>query len=584
MRLLKLLFVLLGICACLNTYAQDTSTNCPPPNIGFENGTFANWQCDTGGISSSGIINVIPIAPVNNRQTMIDANYSPQLDPYGGFPTLCPYGGTHSIRLGNEQVGARAERVSYTFIVPATANVYDITFYYAVVLQNPNHEAYQQPRFTVNTFDITDSGADTVVSSTTGEGGPIQISCASFDFIASANLPGFKLSKEVPNDDAVFYKDWAPATIHLEGYAGKTMRIEFTTNDCTLGRHFGYAYVDINENCTSPITGSTYCTGQKSVTLLAPGGYGNYEWYTGDLSKQLNNSQALTISPPPPDQTKYAVVLYPFYGLGCQDTIYTAVTSINSGFTFAVQDTVYGCAGSTVDLTAPAVTAGSSSNLTYTYYADSLGTQYLYMPQSITVNGKYYIQAQNPEGCMNILPVQVMIGNPVLKVTNPAKVVYPVTVDLSLTFTHYQGVTYAYFTNAALTIPLSNYQYADMGGTYFIKATDNRTGCITSAPVTVVIAAPPPPIVQAVNTFTPNGDGINDFFEVTITGFGEFNSLRIFNRYGQLVFQTNSKDVPWDGKSNGKPVPTGTYYWLFEGRNTFFNTKVIQGGPITLLR
>ena len=583
MKLVKLLLTLIGLGAAFSMYAQTTGASCPPPNIGFENGTFQNWQCDTGGISSSGTIQVLPVAPVDNRQTMIGANYYPSTDPYGGFPTLCPYGGNYSIRLGNEQVGARAERVSYTFTVPPTANIYDITFYYAVVLQNPHHEAFQQPKFTVNTFDITDSGADTVVNPKNGSGGPLQIGCASFEFVASSDLPGFKLSK-VPDVDSVFYKDWAPSTIHLQGYAGKTMRLEFTTNDCTIGGHFGYAYLDINENCTQAVTGNTYCTGQKSVTLLAPGGYGNYLWYTGDLSQQLSSSQGLTISPPPPDQTKYAIVLIPFAGLGCLDTIYTTVSAVNSGFTFAVQDTVFGCVGSTVDLTAPSVTAGSSSNLTYTYFTDSLGTQYLYKPQSISASGTYYIRAQNPEGCMNLLPVQVIIGNPILKVTNPAEVTYPATVDLSLTFTHYQGVTYTYFTNAALTSPFTNYQYADKGGTYYIKATDNRTGCISSAPVTIVIGPPPPPIVQAVNTFTPNGDGINDLFEVTITGFGEFNTLKVFNRYGHLVFQTNSKDVPWDGTSNGKPMPPGTYYWLFEGRNTYYNTKVVQGGPITLLR
>ena len=98
------------------------------------------------------------------------------------------------------------------------------------------------------------------------------------------------------------------------------MRLEFNTNDCTLGKHFGYAYLDVNEDCNSPITGNVYCTNQISVTLEAPGGFGNYQWYTADLSTQLDGGQVINISPPPPDGTKYAVVVTPFFGLGCTDT------------------------------------------------------------------------------------------------------------------------------------------------------------------------------------------------------------------------------------------------------------------------
>lgn len=587
MRLLKPLFTIITILLFgANIYAQNSGADCPPPNIGYETGGFSGWQCDTGGINKSGIIQVIPSMPIENRQTIVDANYTPKIDPYGGFPTLCPYGGNYSIRLGNDETGARAERVSYSFNIPSDAAIYDLTFYYAVVLQNPKHEPYQQPRFTVNTFDITDSGADTV--DTYDQYGdlisPQQVGCASFDFVASAYLPGFKISKLAPKDDSVFYKDWAPATIHLTGFAGKRIRIEFTTNDCTLGGHFGYAYVDLNETCSSPITGSTYCSGQKSVTMLAPGGFGNYTWYTGDLSKQLGYSQALTISPPPPDQTKYAVVLIPEDGLGCVDTVYTTITHTNTGFTFAVKDTIFACLGTSVDLTAASVTAGSSANLSYSYYTDSIGTQYLYQPQKIVKSGVYYIKAQNPEGCDNILPVQVVFANPALTVTNPPEVLYPATVDISTTFTHNAGITYGYYADSALTIPMANYQYIGRSGTFYIKATSNKTGCFSKVPVRVTIGPPPAPYVKAVNTFTPNGDGINDYFSVSIVGLASFKSLKIFDRYGQLVFLTTSSTTPWDGSLNGKQLPPGTYYWLFEGINSYYGTKVTQGGSITLLR
>jgi len=559
------LLILFFLCAIVNTYAQ--SSYCPPVNIGFEDGTFNNWECDTGSISKAGVITVVPCPPINNRHTIVSGTGT---DEFGHFPQLCPYGGKYSIQLGNKEVGAQAERVSYNFTVPAGANQYDLVFYYAVVLQNPNHLPYQQPRFTVQTFDVTDN---------------VYVDCASFDFIASSDLPGFKLAySAVKADSDVYYKDWSPSTINLVGYAGKQMQLQFTTNDCAKGEHFGYAYVDVNENCGSLVTGNDYCNTQTSVTLLAPGGFGSYAWYTADGAKLLGSNQSLTISPPPPDNTQYQVQLTPFYGLGCAATLETTVHSVDAAYKFVVEDTVKACLGASADLTAAAVTAGSSTNLTYTYFTDSQATQYLYLPNAVTKPGTYYIKAVSPQGCTSVLPVQVaIIDPPTLTITNPRAVTYPATVDLSTTFTPDPNLTYSYFLNDIATVPLPDYQHVGKTGTYYIEAT-NSIGCNTIKPVKVVINAPGPQLVKAVNTFTPNNDGINDYFSVTMVGTAQFTSLKIYTRYGELVFQTNSPYIQWDGTYKGKPLNTGTYYWIVEGINGYNNTKFVQGGEIMLIR
>jgi len=566
---MKFFTLLLGLLYFGAIKAGAQANYCPPPNIGFESGDFSNWSCDTGRIDGAGNINVVASQPVYDWFAMIDKSYYPQVDPFGNFPTLCPYGGTHSIMLGSQDTNKRAERISYTFTVPAGANQYALVFYYAVVLQNPHHQSYQQPRFTVKTYDLNDN---------------TYVDCASFDFIASDTLTGFKRGTVLtPKDTAVYYKDWSPATINLQGLAGKQVRLEFTANDCSLGGHFGYAYLDIIEDCGSLISGNTYCNNQKSITLTAPGGFGDYLWYTGDLSTVLNSGQTLTITPPPPDGTKYVVIVHPINGLGCTDTLTTIAKSNNADFIFKVADTVYGCAHTTVDLTAASVTAGSSSNLQISYYTDMYGLDYLFQPQRISVSGTYYIKAISPAGCINVLPVHVIIGNPSLTVDNPQPVSYPATIDISTTFTHNANVTYNYFTNAAATLKVPDYQHIDKSGTYYIEAV-NIIGCTTIKPVQVVVVPPPPPIVKAFNTFTPNNDGINDYFSVTIVGYGEFESLSIYNRYGQLMFETKSKDATWDGKYNGKPAGTGTYYWVFRGTNTYYHTKVVESGFIALIR
>jgi gliding motility-associated-like protein len=276
-----------------------------PANLDFELGNFQNWQCYTGNVSVSGGVNTItvsPTAPIAGRHDIIPATNTSN-DQYGNFPVHCPNGSGFSIKLGNNSSNAKAQRVSYTFTIPATANDYSIIYQYAVVLQDPNHTAPQQPRFFAKVYDVATNS---------------YIGCASFDFVATANLPGFSLSSSPGN---IWYKPWTPVTINLSGYAGKTIRLEFTSVDCTVGGHFGYAYVDVNTGFRAPVTGASFCPGSLSVTLTAPFGYQGYYWYNSDYSQLLGTGPTLTLSPPPPANTALALAIVPYPGFGCKDTV-----------------------------------------------------------------------------------------------------------------------------------------------------------------------------------------------------------------------------------------------------------------------
>lgn len=62
------------------------------------------------------------------------------------------------------------------------------------------------------------------------------------------------------------------------------------------------------------------------------------------------------------------------------------------------------------------------------------------------------------------------------------------------------------------------------------------------------------------NTFTPNGDGLNDTFGVAGEAIQEFN-MKIFNRWGQLIYETSNANDRWDGTFLGQKVPMGTYVY-----------------------
>ena len=289
--------------------------NCPA-NIDFETGTFAGWTCYIGTVASLGGQNVISLNPsgveIYNRHTMYSYNPGDGLDEYGGFPRNCPNGSGHSIRLGNNEAGTQAEGISYDFTIPATANVYNLIYNYAVVFQDPAHQPSEQPRMEIEITNVSDNSI---------------INCSSFTFypIGSA-LPGFELSPVSEAGTPVWFKKWTAVSINLDGLAGKTIRLFFKTADCTFRRHFGYAYIDVNTECSDKFVGANFCPDDTAVTVVAPYGYESYTWYDISFTQILGTGQTLSFAPPPATGTSLAVVLIPYNGYGCIDTLYTQLS------------------------------------------------------------------------------------------------------------------------------------------------------------------------------------------------------------------------------------------------------------------
>jgi len=86
------------------------------------------------------------------------------------------------------------------------------------------------------------------------------------------------------------------------------------------------------------------------------------------------------------------------------------------------------------------------------------------------------------------------------------------------------------------------------------------------------------------NAFSPNGDGINDVFKPNIQCFPKDYRCSVFNRYGQLVFETREFGKGWDGTYNGKTAPISTYYYIISYQNTGLNVREQFTGSITILR
>lgn len=553
-----------------------------PPNIGFEDGTLNNWETYAGEIDGTGAIFVTKTTYTGNRQTIFKKGVNNEEDMYGHFPVVCPNGSGYSLRLGNDVTGRGAERVSYTYEVPPGKTI-TLVLNYAVVLGDPlnNHTLSEQPRFTAKVYNVTDNAL---------------ISCPAFDFTAATG-PGFGPSDvSSPStgtgggggnstDNLVQFKGWSATTINLEGYGGKTIRLEFTTNDCSKGGHFGYAYLDIDETCDRAITGNNYCEGQTEVTLHGPGGFADYKWYLGPTATGpvISTTQTMKV-PVPPDGTQYTLAIEPYLGLGCSSVLSTTVNKLATPFNMVVKPLVVGCAGQGVNLKDASITDGSSSDIVFSYHKDPVTLDYIYKPEYITEPGIYYIKGTNAGGCTDIKAVEVKFNAIPTTMSIDAKTVqYPGTADI--TMPNASGLIYSYFKDAAATIPLTNYNAVDVSGTYYVQALSTATGCNSMAmPVKVAITAPAPFVLTIPNVFTPNSDGVNDLLNVNITGYLTFGNLKVFNRYGGLLYTAKSQSESWAGTFNGHALPVGTYYWIFEGTDSYYKTPVRKSGSVAIIR
>ena len=83
--------------------------------------------------------------------------------------------------------------------------------------------------------------------------------------------------------------------------------------------------------------------------------------------------------------------------------------------------------------------------------------------------------------------------------------------------------------------------------------------------------------------FTPNGDGLNDFLIPLLSGVKTFKRFSIFNRYGNLIYNTSKAGEGWDGRYKGMHQPTGVFVWVLEYINKNDET-ISMRGIVTLIR
>ncbi|OFY68968.1 MAG: hypothetical protein A3G23_10430 [Bacteroidetes bacterium RIFCSPLOWO2_12_FULL_37_12] len=119
-------------------------------------------------------------------------------------------------------------------------------------------------------------------------------------------------------------------------------------------------------------------------------------------------------------------------------------------------------------------------------------------------------------------------------------------------------------------------------GLFFYKVLAYENGSDSLISSSNVIELPQRPFVFAPNAFTPDGDGINDVFEIKNSFVKEY-WLQIFDRWGLLIYETHNPFEFWDGTYKGKKVMMDAYAYLVRASG-YTGLKISRSGTVTVLR
>lgn len=355
-----------------------------------------------------------------------------------------------------------------------------------------------------------------------------------------------------------------------------TMCLVNTNNDAN-GNDFGIDDIKVQKcECAMVIDagdGDAVCYGD-SVQLAGTGATSYYWTPTTSVNCFTCQNPVAT----PETTTTYTVTAV---GPGGCTAIDTVTVVIHPPFDLhAGPDTVI-CYGESVQLT-------SDGAVSYQWTPTTgLSDPFIANPVTTTTQTiNYYLSAKDQFGCnqYDSLHIQVWPDGGDVIASNDTTVCPGDAIVLSVN--HITGVLWTpdnFLTCDECSQPLC---FPDSSTVYTVSVTDINNCFLGTDTVTVTVGDSCNiiilPTMELPSAFSPNNDGQNDLLRVLGTGIDDID-FSIFNRWGQLVFNTTNKDIGWDGTFNGNKQEVGVYVWRLQG-NLVDGTHISKSGNVTLVR
>lgn len=316
--------------------------------------------------------------------------------------------------------------------------------------------------------------------------------------------------------------------------------------------------VNTQEGLPVPVLNDTAICLGDGVQLLAQGG-DTYAW------DALPGITDLTIPDPlvaPTVPTTFTVHL----GNACGTVSASAFVDVHFVSALAWPDTTV-CPGDRLVLHA-------SGGTLYQWSPQSSGTDSLVLDPATA--GSHTVTVSDDLGCSGSATVTVGLFPPATVTAG-----YETSIDYgeSTLLSAYGTGTFLWSPDSSLNCSTCTHPIASpiSTTTYVVEITDNN-GCKATDEVTIYFRG----TMFVPNTFTPNGDGVNDRFRALASEVSVFRLL-VFNRWGEQVFSTDRLDGAWDGSYKGKESPIDTYVWRVDYTETN-GTAHTEYGHVNLIR
>jgi gliding motility-associated-like protein len=322
----------------------------------------------------------------------------------------------------------------------------------------------------------------------------------------------------------------------------------FDSNNGSIDLNVTGGVSDYSYSWTGP---GTFTSNSEDITGLLPGTYNitvtDSNFCDTTATIVVDTTIALTLNPLLPDTMiceGIGGILYVGNGIGAANITYSWVEA-SSGDTLGKGDTL--------------IIIPSTGDNTYHLIASVNGFCAVHDTFRITVNSK-----------------------PVVDAGTGVTVVKGVTATVGGSPTASGGTapyTYSWLPVNGLDDPsISNPVAIPAQTTWYTVTVTTADGCSASDSVEVTVV----PLIEYISGFSPNGDGINETWQIDYVEQFPNIDVEIYNRWGQLLFKSKGYDKPWDGTYNGDPLPIGTYYYVIVLNHPKFPDPIT--GPVTIVK
>ncbi|RYD56490.1 MAG: T9SS type B sorting domain-containing protein [Sphingobacteriales bacterium] len=315
---------------------------------------------------------------------------------------------------------------------------------------------------------------------------------------------------------------------------------------------------------------------QVGFVNQSTGGFA-YDWSFGVAGAASTDFQPTYTYP---DTGTYVVKLVVNPGSTCPDSI-SRIVKVYPTHTTDYEFSGLKCPRSEISFTDKSDASFKPIDGWYWNFGDNTESSEQHPKHAWNVGGDYNVMlvSKNVKGCRDTATKVVSIERFVPFAGNDTIIVKGEIINFNATGGNY----YVWTPSTGLNFRERNNPtgfYPDTGRYSYNVHISTVTGCEGNDSIKVWVVGQPSLWVPT--AFTPNGDGKNDKLRPISVGYANIKYFRVFNRFGEMVYETKTFFDGWDGWFKGETADLGTYFWVLSVTNRFGKDELIKGDAILI--